>query len=85
MENIDYEDYFLTKYGSDITDLFLKIKDISDSFCVNIFNSTNQVKNGSHDLSGFIFDKIILLDEINSENENKDKDKHELEEDNIIV
>lgn len=83
MENIDYEDYFLTKYGSDITDLFLKIKDISDSFCVNIFNSTNQVKNGSHDLSGFIFDKIILLDEINSENDNKDK--HELEEDNIIV
>ena len=83
MENIDYEDYFLTKYGSDITDLFLKIKDISDSFCVNIFNSTNQVKNGSHDLSGFIFDKTILLDEINSENDNKDK--HELEEDNIIV
>ena len=82
MENIDYEDYFLTKYGSDITDLFLKIKDISDSFCVNIFNSTNQVKNGSHDLSGFIFDKIILLDEINSENDNKDK--HELEEDHII-
>ena len=83
MENIDYEDYFLTKHGSDITDLFLKIKDISDSFCVNIFNSTNQVKNGSQDLSGFIFDKIILLDEINSENDNKDK--HELEEDNIIV
>ena len=82
MENIDHEDYFLTKYGSDITDLFLKIKDISDSFCVNIFNSTNQVKNGSHDLSGFIFDKIILLDEINSENDNKDK--HELEEDHII-
>jgi len=82
MENIDYEDYFLTKYGSDITDLFLKIKDISDSFCVNIFNSTNQVKNGSQDLSGFIFDKIILLDEINSENDNKDK--HELEEDHII-
>jgi len=83
MENIDYEDYFLTKYGSDITDLFLKIKGISDSFCVNIFNSSNQVKNGSHDLSRFIFDKIILLDEINSENDNKDK--HELEEDNIIV
>ena len=83
MENIDYEDYFLTKYGSDITDLFLKIKGISDSFCVNILNSSNQVKNGSHDLSGFIFDKIILLDEINSENDNKDK--HELEEDNIIV
>ena len=82
MENIDHEDYFLTKYGSDITDLFLKIKDISDSFCVNIFNSTNQVKNGSQDLSGFIFDKIILLDEINSENDNKDK--HELEEDHII-
>ena len=29
MDNIDYEDYFLTKYGSDITDLFLKIKGIS--------------------------------------------------------
>ena len=83
MDNIDYEDYFLTKYGSDITDLFLKIKDISDSFCVNIFNSSNQVKIGSHDLSRFIFDKTILLDEINSENDNKDK--HELEEDNIIV
>jgi len=83
MENIDYEDYFLTKYGSDITDLFLKIKDISDSFCVNTFNITYQVKNGSYDLSIFIFDKTILLDEINSENDNKDK--HELEEDNIIV
>ena len=80
---IDYEDYFFTKYGSDITDLFLNVRGISDSFCVNIFNSTNQVRNGSNELSAFIFDKIILEDEINSEEENKDK--HELEDDHIIV
>ena len=79
--DFDYEDYFFCKYSSDLTDLFLKIKDISDGYCVNIFNSTYQTQNGTHDLSRFIFDKIILLDEINEPNE----DNHELEEEENIV
>ena len=81
-ENFDYEDYFLCKYSSDITDLFLMIKEISDGYCINIFNSTNQTQNGTYNLSKFIFDKIILLDEIDSEN---DKEKHELEEEENII
>ena len=79
--DFDYEDYFFCKYSSDLTDLFLKIKDISDGYCVNIFNNTYQTQNGTHDLSRFIFDKIILLDEINEPNE----DNHELEEEENIV
>ena len=80
----DYEDYFFTKYGADITDLFLSLRNISDGFCVNIFNSSYQIKNGSYDLSTFLFDKIILLDEIKDNDDNEIKEKHELEEENII-
>jgi hypothetical protein len=79
--DFDYEDYFFCKYSSDLTDLFLKIKDISDSYCVNIFNTRYQTQNGTHDLGRFIFDKIILLDEINEPIE----DNHELEEEENIV
>ena len=79
--DFDYEDYFFCKYSSDLTDLFLKIKDISDGYCVNIFNTRYQTQNGTNDLGRFIFDKIILLDEINEPNE----DNHELEEEENIV
>lgn len=80
-KEFDYEDYFFCKYSSDFTDLFLKVKEIANGYCVNIFNNTYQVQNGTHDLSKFIFDKIILLDEINELNE----DNHELEEEENIV
>ena len=33
---IDYEDYFFTKYNSDISDLFLELKEISNGFCLNL-------------------------------------------------
>ena len=69
-EEIDYEDYFLTKYNSEISDLFLEIKKISESFCLDLFTTTDQNRNGSFQLSKFLFDKIILEDEINEENEN---------------
>ena len=46
-EEIDYEDYFLTKYNSDISDLFLEIKKISESFCLDFFTTTDQNQNGS--------------------------------------
>ena len=39
MSMIDYEDFFFTKYSSDVTDLFINLKNISNSFCVNIFNN----------------------------------------------
>ena len=85
MENkdFDYEDYFFCKYSSDFTDLFLKIKEIADGYCINTFNSTYQVKNGTYDLSKFIFDKTILLDEINDSI--VEDNKHELEEEENIV
>ena len=37
-KEFDYEDYFFCKYSSDFTDLFLKVKEIADGYCVNIFN-----------------------------------------------
>ena len=53
----DYEDYFFTKYSSDITDLFSEIKEISNGFCINIFNSQYQNQFGSNDLQEFLFTK----------------------------
>ena len=52
---IDYEDYFFTKYNSDISDLFLELKEISNGFCLNLFNTTYQTQNGSYNLSKFSF------------------------------
>ena len=75
----DYEDYFFTKYSSDITDLFSEIKEISDGFCINIFNSKYQNQFGSNDLQEFLFDKIILIDEIIDNTENIDNNLHETE------
>ena len=83
-DKIDYEDYFFTKFSSDISDLFLNIKEISDGFCVNIFNTKNQIQKGSYELSKFIFENIILEGEIIDEN-NSNKENHELEEENIVL
>ena len=79
MENvIDYEDYFFTKYNPDIIDLFLEIKEISNSFCLNFFNTTYQTQNGSYHFGKFIFDKIILEDEMDEETEiNTDEIEYE--------
>ena len=77
---IDYFDYFHTKWGSDISDLFLELKDISNGFCINLFNSTNQNKNGSYNLTEFIFDKIILEEEIGNENNNEEDNNSDIEE-----
>lgn len=80
LENqIDYEDYFFTKYNSDIIDLFLEIKEISNNFCLNFFNTTYQIQNGSYNFGEFIFDKIILEDEIDEEKE-INTDENECEE-----
>ena len=43
-EEIDYFDYFHTKYGSDISDLFLDIKEITEGFCLQIFNDSKTSK-----------------------------------------
>ena len=75
----DYEDYFFTKYSSDITDLFSEIKKISNGFCINIFNSRYQNQFGSNDLIEFLFDKIILIDEITDNTDNTDNNLHETE------
>ena len=75
----DYEDYFFTKYSSDIIDLFSDIKEISDGFCINMFNSRYQNQFGSCDLQEFLFDKIILIDEIIDYEDNTDNNLHETE------
>ena len=75
----DYEDYFFTKYSSDIIDLFSDIKEISDGFCINMFNSRYQNQFGSCDLIEFLFDKIILIDEIIDYEDNTDNNLHETE------
>jgi hypothetical protein len=64
---IDYEDYFFTKYNSEISDLFLEIKEITDGFCLDLFNTSEQTQYGSFNLCEFIFEKIILDDEIDEE------------------
>ena len=84
MSMIDYEDYFFTKYSSDVTDLFINLKNISNSFCVNLFNNKNQVQNGCNDLQEFLFDNIIFTDEINEEDNESEKEIDELDnEENI--
>jgi hypothetical protein len=75
----DYEDYFFTKYSSDIIDLFSDIKEISDGFCINMFNSRYQNQFGSCDLQELLFDKIILIDEIIDYEDNTDNNLHETE------
>ena len=75
----DYEDYFFTKYSSDIIDLFSEIKEISNGFCINMFNSRYQNQFGSCDLQEFLFDKIILIDEITDNADNSDNNLHETE------
>ena len=76
--DIDYFDYFYTKYNTDIVDIFLKIKDYSNSFCLNFFNTKYQNKNGSLDLTEFLFENIILEEEIH--NESKEENSHYNEE-----
>tara|TARA_B100000035_G_scaffold150464_1_gene128250 strand:- start:171 stop:425 length:255 start_codon:yes stop_codon:yes gene_type:complete len=84
MSDIDYEDYFFTKYSSDVTDLFMNIKNISNSYCVNIFNNKNQVQNGCNNLQEFLFDNIIFTDEINDEENEYEKEIEEIyNEENI--
>lgn len=79
-DNIDFTDYFFTKYNSDISDLFLKIKEISNGYCVNLFNNNYQTRFGTNDLMEFIFENIILEDEIKDLEDNTDnKNMHELE------
>lgn len=76
---IDYFDYFHTKYCSDISDLFLEIKEITEGFCLQIFIDS---KNDSCDLTEFLFDNIILKDEI--ENEEEENLNENVEEENIV-
>ena len=84
MSDIDYEDFFFTKYSSDVTDLFINLKNISNSFCVNIFNNKYQVQNGCNNLQEFLFDNIILTDEINEEENESEKEIDEFyNEENI--
>ena len=78
-EEIDYFDYFHTKYGSDISDLFLDIKEITDGFCLQIFNDS---KNESFHLTEFLFENIILEDEI--ENDEEENFNENTEEENIV-
>ena len=81
MGDFDYEDYFFCKYSSDISDLFLNIKDISNSFCMNIFNNPKQILNGTNNLQEFLFDNIILENEKNEEiNSDTDIDELNFEE-----
>lgn len=82
-DNIDYFDYFHTKCGSDISDLFLNLKEISNGFCINLFNSTKQNQNGSYNLTEFIFDQIILKEEIENENNEEGNNSDIEEEENI--
>ena len=65
-EEIDYFDYFHTKYGSEISDLFLELREISNGFCLEIFNDN---KIGSFNLTEFLFENIIMEDEIDNEDE----------------
>ena len=65
-EETDYFDYFHTKYGSEISDLFLELREISEGFCLQIFNDN---KNGSFNLTEFLFENIIMDDEIDNEDE----------------
>lgn len=84
MSDIDYEDYFFTKYSSDVTDLFMNLKNISNSYCVNIFNNKKQVQNGCNDLQEFLFDNIIFTGEINDEENEYEKEIEEIyNEENI--
>jgi len=84
MSDIDYEDFFFTKYSSNVTDLFINLKNISNSFCVNIFNNKYQVQNGCNNLQEFLFDNIILTDEINEEENESEKEIDEFyNEENI--
>ena len=84
MSMIDYEDYFFTKYSSDVTDLFMNLKNISNSFCLNIFNNKYQLQNCCNDLQEFLFDNIIFTDEINEEDNESEKEIDELDnEENI--
>jgi len=78
-EEIDYFDYFHTKYGSDISDLFLDIKEITEGFCLQIFNDS---KNGSFHLTEFLFENIILEDEM--ENNDEEILNENTEEENIV-
>ena len=73
----DYEDYFFCKYSSHVSDLFLNIREISNSFCINIFNNYKQTLNGTNNLQEFLFDNLILEDEKNEET-NSDTDNDEL-------
>ena len=84
MSMIDYEDFFFTKYSSDVTDLFINLKNISNSFCINIFNNKYQVQNGCNNLQEFLFDNIIFTDEINEEDNEYEKEIDEFyNEENI--
>ena len=84
MSMIDYEDFFFTKYSSDVTDLFINLKNISNSFCVNLFNNKYQVQNGCNNLQEFLFDNIIFTDEINEEENESEKEIDEFyNEENI--
>ena len=78
-EEIDYFDYFHTKYGSDVSDLFLDIREITEGFCLNLFKEN---KHGSFHLTEFIFDNIILEDEIYNEEEDNLIENNE--EENIV-
>ena len=84
MSMIDYEDFFFTKYSSDVTDLFINLKNISNSFCINLFNNKYQVQNGCNNLQEFLFDNIIFTDEINEEDNEYEKEIDEFyNEENI--
>lgn len=75
---LEFFDYFYTKYNTDIVDLFLLIREITNSYCLNIFGTLYQNQNGSLNLTEFLFDNIVL------EYENNDDDDTELNnEENI--
>ena len=77
-EEIDYFDFFYTKYNTDIIDIFLKIREYSDSFCLNMFHTKYQNQNGSLNLTEFLFENIILEEEI--ENETKEENSQQYNE-----
>jgi len=63
-------DYFDTKYSDDITDLFIKCKDISRSCCADIFEKGTT----AYDLLLFLSDDIEVVDEIIPEDETPRED-----------
>ena len=77
--NEDIEDAFIIKHTDDITDLFIKFKEISKSHGSTLF--TNK-QNSSYDLINFIFQYIHYKKENNNDNNNDNIDNSNSSNDN---